>query len=59
MLTEKQVEQAGYSVLPEGGWLRIAPEDFPHDWQDLAKKLKFNPNSTKVILCVCGVAEEN
>ena len=29
MLTKRAVEKSGYKVLPDGAWLRIAPEDFP------------------------------
>jgi hypothetical protein len=57
MLSKEEIEKAGYTVLPEGGWLRIMPEDFPHDWELVAKKLKFDPNATEIILCVAGVKE--
>lgn len=57
MLNKKEIEKAGYTALPDGGWLRIMPEDFPHDWEDVAKKLKFDPNATEIILCVAGVKE--
>ena len=58
MLTKRKVEKGGYRVLPDGGWLRLYPQDFPHEWEDISRKLKFDPNAESVILCVCGVKEK-
>jgi hypothetical protein len=38
MLTKKQIEDAGYTLLPEGGWMYVDPEIVPRDWYDLSKK---------------------
>ena len=59
MLTKKQVENAGYTVLPEGAWLRIEPEMMPHDWLFLCGHFGVGPSCKEVILCVCGVKEIN
>ena len=59
MLTKKQVEDAGYTVLPEGAWLRIEPEMMPHDWLFLCGHFGVDPSCKEVILCVCGVKEIN
>jgi hypothetical protein len=58
MLTKRAVEKSGYKVLPDGAWLRIAPEDFPHEWVELSEKFRFDPNAESVILCICGVKEK-
>jgi len=38
--------------------LRIAPEDFPNEWEELSEKFRFDPNAESVILCICGVKEK-
>jgi len=58
MLTKRAVEKSGYKVLPDGAWLRIAPEDFPNEWEELSEKFRFDPNDESVILCCCGVKEK-
>ncbi len=58
MLTKKEIEKAGYTVLPQGGWLRIDPTIMPHDWHDLSKDFGFDPDAECVYLCVCGIKEE-
>ena len=59
MLTKKEIEDAGYTVLPKGGWIRINPEIIPHDWQDICKDFDIDPNCSSAVLCVIGVKEEN
>jgi hypothetical protein len=59
MLSQKEIEKAGYTVLPHGGWIRIDPQSMPHDWHDLSKDFGFDPNAESVILCVCGIKEES
>lgn len=57
MLSKKQVEEGGYEVLPEGGWVRLDPTIVPHDWMDLCKDFGVDPDCKEMILCVCGVKE--
>jgi hypothetical protein len=57
MLSQKEIEQAGYKVLPKGGWLRIDPTIIPHDWDDLSKDFGFDPNADSVVLCIVGIKE--
>lgn len=59
MITEEQVKQAGYRVLPDGGHIKIYPTDFPHDWESLCQDFGVDPKCKKVVLCVCGVIEIN
>ena len=59
MLTKDGVEQAGYTVLPKGGWIRISPEIIPHDWDDICKDFDIDPECRSAILCIAGVKEEN
>jgi hypothetical protein len=57
MLSKKQVEEGGYEVLPEGGWVRLDPTIVPHDWMDLCKDFGVDPDCKEMILCICGVKE--
>lgn len=57
MLTEKEVKDCGYTVLPRGGWMYVDPESMPRDWDDLAKSFGFDPDCRGVYLCVCGFKE--
>lgn len=57
MLTKKQVEKAGYTILPFGGRIRLDSTDIPHDWHDLCNNFEVDPNCKEIILCVCGVKE--
>jgi hypothetical protein len=57
MITKKQVEKAGYEVLPKGGWVRLDPMIIPHDWEDICKDFGVHPDCKEMILCVCGVKE--
>jgi hypothetical protein len=59
MLSQQEVEQAGYTVLPKGGWMYVNPEIVPRDWDDLAKSFGFDPDCKGVYLCVCGIKEES
>jgi hypothetical protein len=57
MITKKQMEKAGYTVLPKGGWIRLDPTIVPHDWEDLCKDFASDPECKELILCICGVKE--
>jgi hypothetical protein len=59
MLTKKQVEKGGYTVLPKGGWVRLDPMIIPHDWEDICEDFGVDPDCKEMILCVCGVKEIN
>lgn len=59
MLTKKEVEDAGYEVLPKGAWLRIDPTIIPHDWYDVCKDFGIDPECKSAILCIVGVKEED
>lgn len=59
MVTKEEIEKAGFTVLPIGGWIRIDPEIIPHDWDDICKDFNIDPNCRSVILCIAGVKEEN
>ena len=59
MLTKEQVAQAGYTILPQGGWVRLDPTIIPHDWHDICKDFGVDPDCEELILCVCGVKEIN
>ena len=37
MITEKELLENGYEVLPQGGWVSLNPEVIPHDWADICK----------------------
>ena len=57
MITKEQVEEGGYEVLPEGGWIRLDPEIIPRDWYDVCKDFGVDPHCKEMILCICGVKE--
>jgi hypothetical protein len=57
MITKKQIEDAGYEVLPQGGWIRISPENMPRDWDDVCSDFGVDPSCSEIILCVAGVKE--
>ena len=59
MLSQSDIEKAGYTVLPQGGWMFVDPEIVPRDWDDIAKSFGFDPNCRGVYLCVVGVREES
>lgn len=57
MITEQEVIDTGYQVLPKGGWIYIDPEIMPRDWNDLAKSFGFDSDCRGVYLCVAGFKE--
>lgn len=57
MITEQEVIDTGYQVLPKGGWIYVDPEIMPRDWDDLAKSFGFDPDCLGVYLCVIGFKE--
>ena len=57
MLTKKEIEEAGYKVLPKGGWIAIDPSIIPNDWGTICQNFGADPDSKELILCVCGVKE--
>lgn len=57
MLTKKQLEKAGYTILGKSGWVRIDPEILPHDWDHLAKAYGFDPDCKEVILSIAAFKE--
>jgi len=59
MITKEQVEKAGYTILPEGGWLKLDPTIIPRDWYDICKDFGVDPDCEEMVLCVCGVMEVN
>jgi hypothetical protein len=59
MIKEKELIDSGYSVLPQGGWIRLNPEIVPHDWVDICKDFGVDPDCKEIILAVCGVKEIN
>jgi hypothetical protein len=58
MITEKQVKDAGYDVIPNGAWIRIDPLIIPNDWHDVCKDFGIDEHAKSAILCVVGVKEE-
>ena len=60
MITEKEIKKGGYTVLPEGGWIRIDPESMPmpNDWENICLGFGIDPECKSAILCVVGVKEE-
>ena len=44
MITEKEVKKGGYTLLPEGGWIRIDPETMPHDWENICSGFGIDPD---------------
>jgi hypothetical protein len=59
MIKEKELIDSGYSVLPQGGWIRLNPEIIPHDWVDICKDFGVDPDCHELILAVCGVKQIN
>ena len=59
MITKEEMEKAGYTVLPQGGWIRLDPEIIPRDWYDVCKDFGVDPHCKEMVLCVCGVLEVN
>jgi hypothetical protein len=59
MITEEQLIESGYDVLPQGGWIRLSPDIVPHDWADICKDFGVDPDCHELILAVCGVKEIN
>jgi hypothetical protein len=57
MITEQELIENGYRVLPKGGWIRLNPEIIPRDWEDVCKDFKCDPSCHEIILAVCGVEE--
>lgn len=57
MLTKEEVEKAGYTILPKGGYVMIQPENFPHDWEYMCTNFGVDPECKEMVLCVCGVLE--
>jgi hypothetical protein len=57
MITEKEVKEGGYTILPRGGWIYVDPEIVPRDWDDLAKNFGFDPDCEGVYLCIAGFKE--
>ena len=57
MITKDEIKKAGYDVLPQGGWIRISPENMPRDWEDVCSDFGVDPSCSEMILCVVGVKE--
>lgn len=57
MVTEQELVEHGYEVLPQAGWVRLSPEIIPRDWEDICKDFGVDPNCHEIILAVCGVKE--
>jgi hypothetical protein len=57
MITEQELIEHGYNVLPQGGWIRLSPENIPRDWDDICKDFGVDLNCHEIILAVCGVQE--
>jgi len=57
MLTKKQLEKAGYKVLPIGGWFVVDPTLIPHDWKTICKSFDADPKCKELVLCISGVKE--
>ena len=57
MITKKQMEKAGYTVLKNGGYIVMAPEDLPHEWEFMCEAFGVDPECKEMVLCVCGVIE--
>lgn len=57
MITEEELIQHGYTVLPQAGWVRLNPEIISNDWYDICKDFNINPDCHEIILAVCGVKE--
>jgi hypothetical protein len=59
MITKKQIEDAGYTVLTKGGWFYVNPEIIPHDWHDVCKDFGIDEGAKGAYLCIVGVKEDN
>lgn len=59
MITQKEIETHGYTVLPKGGWIYINPEIMPRDWDDVCSDFGLDPNASGAYLCIVGVKEES
>jgi hypothetical protein len=59
MITEQELLDSGYTVLSQGGWIRLNPEIIPHDWVDICKDFGVDPDCHELILAVCGVKQIN
>ena len=57
MITEAEVKESGYTVLPRGGLVYVDPEIMPRDWHDLAGNFGFDPDCEGVYLCIVGYKE--
>ena len=57
MITEQELVEHGYEVLPQGGWVRLNPEIIPHDWENICEDFGVDPDCHEIILAVCGVKE--
>ena len=57
MITSEELIESGYSVLPQGGWIRLNPEIIPHDWVDICKDFGVDADCHELILAVCGVKQ--
>jgi hypothetical protein len=57
MITEEELVENGYEVLPQGGWVRLNPEVIPHDWADICKDFGVDSSCREIILAVCGVKQ--
>ena len=59
MLSQKEVESKGYTVLPKGGWIYLDPEIMPRDWDDICRDFDIDPSARGAYLCVVGVKEDS
>ena len=59
MITEQELLDSGYTVLSQGGWIRLNPEIIPHDWVDICKDFGVDHDCHELILAVCGVKQIN
>jgi hypothetical protein len=57
MITEQDLKKNGYTVLPNGGYIRIDPTMMPYDWSDVCKDFGADPDCKEIVLAVCGVLE--
>ena len=58
MITKKQMEKAGYTVLKNGGHIVMSPADLTaHEWEVMCESFEVDPQCKEMVLCVCGVIE--
>ena len=57
MITENELKEHGYEVLPRAGWLRIDCTMMPKDWYDICKDFGVDPSCDEIILAIAGVKE--